>query len=652
MMKKNTNRMLILFLLLLPLPFLFVSNTSAIPLEDTSLQDVIDAGVIVVGIEPYYPPFEQRNLETDEIEGFDPDIMQYIADDIGVSIEWVDVSWAVIFTSLEAGMFDCIISAVTITTEREEHMDFSRWYYRSALAVMVSDDNPKGIEALDDINSTDVKVGVQAGTYGEWYIDDEGIVAEKVAFATIGLAIEALKFGTIDVVLGDYGVLKDIKETDSELFYIIDVFNIEEFGIPVQTGSDSLRLRINSILDNLLGEDIEHPQPNTYYTTSYEEWLGGTPYLEYEVDTIPLEDSSLQDVIDAGKIVVGIEAGYPPFEQRDPETDEIVGFDPDIMQYIADDIGVSIEWVDVSWSVIFTSLESGMFDCIISAVTITAEREEHMDFSRWYYKSALAVMVNDDNPMGIENLEDINSTDVKVGFQAGTASNWYIDDEGIVAEQFAYATMTLAVEALKQGVIDVVLGDYSILRDIKETDSELLYIIDTFGIEELGIPVQTGFDSLRLRINSILDDLLGDDINNPEPNAYYSASYEEWFGVKPYFDTSTTTFYTIHASCGNNGDIDPEGEIEVAEGNDKRFTFTPDDGYMVDKIIVDGTNVGDQSSFTFNNVESDHTIEVEFVEITEGSPFEIAGYSIIPFMIFSFAVVSIITVKIHQRRLN
>jgi len=207
-----------------------------------------------------------------------------------------------------------------------------------------------------------------------------------------------------------------------------------------------------------------------------------------------VEDTSLKDVIDAGKIVVGIEAGYPPFEQRDPYTDEIVGFDPDIMQYIADDIGVSIEWVDVAWSVIFTSLEAGMFDCIISAVTITAQREETMDFSRWYYRGAQAVMVNDDNPMGIENLEDINSPDVKVGFQQGTTSEFYLDDNGIVAERFGYVTINLAVEALKQGTIDVVLGDYGILRNIKETDSELLYIVDTFCIEDYGIPVQTGFD--------------------------------------------------------------------------------------------------------------------------------------------------------------
>ena len=158
--EKKPNRILILCIFLLPFFIFLVSDSSATPLDDSSLQDVIDAGKIVVGIDASYPPFEQRNLVTDEIEGFDPDIMQYIADDIGVSIEWVDISWAVIFNNLQAGLFDCVISAITITSEREESMDFSRWYYRVSSVIMVNEDNPNGIETIEDMNSTSITVGV------------------------------------------------------------------------------------------------------------------------------------------------------------------------------------------------------------------------------------------------------------------------------------------------------------------------------------------------------------------------------------------------------------------------------------------------------------------------------------------------------------
>ena len=119
------------------------------------------------------------------------------------------------------------------------------------------------------------------------------------------------------------------------------------------------------------------------------------------VQFVRADESSLQDVVDRGTLLVGLEASYPPFEFRDTVTDEIIGFDPDIIKMIADEIGVDVEFVDVGWATIFTGLSAGSYDCIISAVTITVSREETMDFSRWYYRTAECVMVTVENPMSI-----------------------------------------------------------------------------------------------------------------------------------------------------------------------------------------------------------------------------------------------------------
>ncbi|QEE15914.1 ABC transporter substrate-binding protein [Promethearchaeum syntrophicum] len=380
------------------------------------------------------------------------------------------------------------------------------------------------------------------------------------------------------------------------------------------------------------------------------------PFLFFFVSdssATPIEDSSLQDVIDAGKIVVGIDVGYPPFEQINSVTDEIEGFDPDIMQYIANDIGVSIEWVDVYWTNIFADLQNGEFDCAISAITITPERESEMDFSRWYYRSALAIMVNDDNPKGIESIADINSTLVSVGVQDGTAGESYIDDEGIVAEKVRFSTITLAIEALKYGTVDVVLGNFAVLSEIKEEDSELLFIKDVFKEDEFGIPVQTGSDTLRLRINSILDEMLGENLIHPTPNVYYTGSHEEWFGRNPYLDfRGDFIYYTINTSSSNNGIIDPEGEISVLEGDDRFFKFIPDEGFMVDSVNIDGTIIGTPHNYTFENVDSDHTLFVEFKKGFEEDPFELPGYSIIPLILLSSTAVCIVATKIQKRKPN
>ncbi|MHA1561497.1 MAG: transporter substrate-binding domain-containing protein [Promethearchaeota archaeon] len=260
-----------MILVLLFLPFLPISNVSAAPVADTSLADIIAAGKIVVGIEAGYPPFEQRNPDTDEIEGFDPDIMKIIADDIGVDIEWVDVDWAVIFTSLEGGSFDCVISAVTITATREESMDFSRWYFKSEQAVLVNTANPESIATIDDVNASTVNVGYQEGTTSELYLKDNNYTAVESGFTTITLAIQALELGTVDVVLGDHATL--LSGMDADTMEVVDTFSPEDFGIPVQTGSDSLRLRINEVLDSILGTDLDNPVPTRAYNNIYKEWM-------------------------------------------------------------------------------------------------------------------------------------------------------------------------------------------------------------------------------------------------------------------------------------------------------------------------------------------------------------------------------------------
>ncbi|MHA1522022.1 MAG: transporter substrate-binding domain-containing protein [Promethearchaeota archaeon] len=247
------------------------------------------------------------------------------------------------------------------------------------------------------------------------------------------------------------------------------------------------------------------------------------------------EDTSLDDIIEAGVITVGIEAGYPPFEARDPVTDEIIGFDPDIMGYIAADIGVDIEWVDVAWATIFTSLASGMFDCVISAVTITEEREKTMDFSRWYFKSEQAVMVIVANPKGIDTIADIDSADVNVGVQEGTTSDLYLMDNNITAVKSSFTAVTLAIEALSLGTVDVVLGDKDTLVAGMTNFPGEFEIVDTFSPEDFGIPVQTGFDSLRLKINSIIEELLGADPDNPVVSEFYNTTYQTWMGVEPTF---------------------------------------------------------------------------------------------------------------------
>ncbi len=76
------------------------------------------------------------------------------------------------------------------------------------------------------------------------------------------------------------------------------------------------------------------------------------------------------------------------------------------------------------------------------------------------------------------------------------------------------------------------------------------------------------------------------------------------------------TITTITASAGPNGSISPSGDQIVNQGSDKSFTITPDTGYQIDDVLVDGSSVGAVSSYIFTNVTEDHTISATFSTVT------------------------------------
>lgn len=86
--------------------------------------------------------------------------------------------------------------------------------------------------------------------------------------------------------------------------------------------------------------------------------------------------------------------------------------------------------------------------------------------------------------------------------------------------------------------------------------------------------------------------------------------------------------YTIRASVGLHGTISPAGYVAVDAGGTQTFTFTPDEGYAVEHVKVNGKNKGEITDYTFKKVKKDQEIEVTFREKTEqdSEPKEKRGY--------------------------
>ncbi len=78
--------------------------------------------------------------------------------------------------------------------------------------------------------------------------------------------------------------------------------------------------------------------------------------------------------------------------------------------------------------------------------------------------------------------------------------------------------------------------------------------------------------------------------------------------------------HTISVTAGKGGNISPKGAVSVADGEDQTFTITPESGYEIFEIKVDGTSIGAPSSYTFTKVADDHTIYAVFRQTTSTSP--------------------------------
>ena len=102
----------------------------------------------------------------------------------------------------------------------------------------------------------------------------------------------------------------------------------------------------------------------------------------------------------------------------------------------------------------------------------------------------------------------------------------------------------------------------------------------------------------------------------PEGSTTAAASHTEFYGGNwAYLGTvGQTQSYIIEATAGPNGSITPSGEVSVDAGSDQTFTFMPDDGYTVAEVCVDDEVVTPSSSYTFKNVQTDHTIHVTFTQ--------------------------------------
>ena len=236
--------------------------------EGESSLSTVSSGTLTVCSDVPYPPFEDFDESSESgFKGFDIDIVQAIADGLELELAVKDSSFDALQSgqALNAGQCDMAASAMTITEERKAALDFSEGYYDSQQSLLV----PEGsdIASIDDLDG--VKVGVQQGTTGKAYAEENATGAELVSFPSDAEMFQAIKAGQVDALLQDLPV--NINHQDAGGFSVVETYSTDEsYGLAMKKGSTELVDAVNEQLAEMREDGSYQEIYDTYFATDAE----------------------------------------------------------------------------------------------------------------------------------------------------------------------------------------------------------------------------------------------------------------------------------------------------------------------------------------------------------------------------------------------
>ncbi len=229
----------------------------------------------------------------------------------------------------------------------------------------------------------------------------------------------------------------------------------------------------------------------------------------------------LEQIKAKGKLVVGTEAQYAPYEFKDLDAN-FVGCDMWLAQQIADSLGVELEIVDMSFAGIIPAVQSGQVDLGIAAFTNTPERAEEIDFSNLYETSAQLLIVKTGNADTYSTKEALAGQ--KVGAQKGTIQSQLIqsalpDSELFELEKYPALALEVQNGNIAGLVVDQAVGESLVAN----SNGELEVSNFEFSAEEASfgksVVIAKGNEDLVAAVNEVIDKVVSD--------GSYQAAYDE-----------------------------------------------------------------------------------------------------------------------------
>lgn len=231
--------------------------------------------------------------------------------------------------------------------------------------------------------------------------------------------------------------------------------------------------------------------------------------------------------MDSNKLVMATNAEFPPYEYKDGN--EFKGIDIEIAQEIANRMGKTLEIKDVKFDAALLGIAKGKYDMVLAGLTVTEDRMKSMSFSTSYAKGVQVMIVRADS--AYTSIDDffnydengdpvsLKNTNVKIGVQQNTTGDIYsssdvtgwgfndINEDGSTKTErvIRYDNGAVAVEALKNGQVDVVIIDEEPAKSYLSANPTSIKILDSkYAEEDYAIAVHPKSTELLAKINEIL----------------------------------------------------------------------------------------------------------------------------------------------------
>ena len=256
---------------------LFVAAGFALPVaakaDDAKslLDQIMERGTLRVGTTGDYPPYSELDTASNTYKGYEIDVANQLAADLGVKVVFVPTTWETLAAGIQAGKYDVAASGITLTLERLKSIGFSAPYLDSPLVPLVQSKDGAKYAVWRDLDKEGIRIAVQSGTSAEESAKKNFTKAEIVPIVAPALDYQELLAGKVDAAITDTVFIKKALAQYSDKLVAVDPTHAIE-GQP----NAMMTVRDDFVWRNWLDTWVATRAQSGFFDALFTKWIAGS----------------------------------------------------------------------------------------------------------------------------------------------------------------------------------------------------------------------------------------------------------------------------------------------------------------------------------------------------------------------------------------